>query len=171
MAPDSRSIIPQGQSINDGISQGSCSLQYASLDNAVDIIIQIGHGTRLVKLDLANAYRMAPVYPDNQPLLGIHWQGHTFFDRALPFGLRFSPKIFNAVANLLALVLHCEGVQLVIHYLDDFLVFEPPGLNTASTARALVESILSHIGTPIAHHKTQGPATMLSFLGILIDTD
>ena len=163
--------FPRGHSVNDGISQASCSLQYASLDSAVDIIMHLGRGTQLVKLDLANAYRMVPVHPDDQPLLGIHWQGSTFIDRALPFGLRSSPKIFNAVADLLAWVLHCEGVLHVIHYLDDFLVFERPGSSTASTIRTHIESTFSRIGAPIAHHKTEGPATMLTFLGIQIDTD
>ena len=133
--------------------------------------MQLGCGTQLVKLDLANAYHIVPVYPDTQPLLGIHWQGNTFIDRALPFGLRSSLKIFNAVADLLAWVLHCKGVPHVTHYIDDFLVFETPGSNTVSTARALVESIFRCIGALIAHHQTEGLATMLSFLGIQIDTD
>ena len=55
-------------SINDGISSSSCSLQYASIDNVVDIITHLGCGTLLVKLDLANAYRIVPVHPDDQPL-------------------------------------------------------------------------------------------------------
>ena len=99
-------------------------------DSTVDIIMHLGRGTQLVKLDLANAYHMVPVHPDDQPLLGIHWQGNAFIDQALPFDLRSSPKIFNAVADLLAWLFHCEGVQLVIHYLDDFLVFERPGSNS-----------------------------------------
>ena len=103
-----------------------CSLQYAPVDDAVAIITQLGRGTRLVKLDMSNAYRVVPIHPDDQPLLGIQWQGNTFFDRALPFGLRSSPKIFNALADFLAWILYSEDVPLVIHYLDDFLVFIPP---------------------------------------------
>ena len=75
-----------GYSTNDGISPSLCSLRYASVDNAVDIIIQLGQSTELVKLDLSNAYRMVPVHPDDQPLLGVCWQGNTYVDWALPFG-------------------------------------------------------------------------------------
>lgn len=57
MAPDSRSIIPWDHSINDGIQPTVCSLQYASVDNAIDIIMQLDQGAQLVKLDLANAYQ------------------------------------------------------------------------------------------------------------------
>ena len=34
----------------------------------------------------------------------------------------------------------------------------------------MVESIFSYVGAPLAHHKSEGPATTLSFLGIQIDT-
>ena len=162
---------PWDHSVNDRISSSSCSIQYASIDNAVDIITHLGCGTLLVKLDLANAYRIVPVHPDDQLLLGIQWRGSTFIDRSLPFGLRSSPKIFNAIADLLTWSLHCEGIQYVIHYLDDFLVFVPPGSNDIPNARSKVEAILSHVGAPIAHHKTEGPASVVTFLGIQNDTD
>ena len=118
---------PKGWSVNDGISTSLCSLQYASVDNAVDILMRLGRSTELVKLDFSNAYRIVPVHPDDQSLLGISWQGNTYIDRALPFGLSSAPKIFNAVADFLAWVLYCEGVSTLIHYRDDFLLFGPPG--------------------------------------------
>ena len=104
-------------------------------------------------------------------VLGVSWQGNTYIDRALPFGLRSVPNIFNAVAEFLAWVLYCEGVSALIHYLDDFLLFESSGLNIAAVARALVEEIFSCIGAPLAHNKTEGPSTVLTFLGIRLDTD
>lgn len=162
---------PWDHSVNDGIALAHCSLQYASVDNAIDIIRQLGRGTQLLKVDLANAYRIVPVHPDDQPLLGMRWCGGIFLDWALPFGLRSSPKIFTAVADLLAWVLYCEEVTLVIHYLDDFLVFKPPSSSTSCIMRSRVESILNHIGAPIVCHKTEGPASTVAFLGIQIDTD
>ena len=71
---------PRGQSVNDGISSSPCSLSYASVDDAVNIITMPGRGTSLIKIDLSNAYRMVPVHPVDQPLLGIRWQGETFID-------------------------------------------------------------------------------------------
>ncbi len=162
--------FPASFSVNDGITSTCCSLQYSSVENAVDIINHLGRGTELVKIDLSNAYRIVPVHPDDQPLLGICWQGNTYVDRALPFGLRSAPKIFSAVADFLTWILHCEGVLFVIHYLDDFLIFGPPGTNIAATARSVVEGLFDYVNVPIAHHKTEGPATSLTFLGIMIDT-
>ena len=76
----------------------------------------------------------------------------------------------NAIADFLAWILYYEGISLVIHYLDDFLIFEPPENDSATRTRAMVESIFSYVGAPLAHHKSEGPATTLSFLGIQIDT-
>jgi hypothetical protein len=118
--------FPRNGSINDGISSAFCSLQYASISDAVELIKHLGRGTELVKMDLANAYRIVPVHPEDQPLLGIYWQGNIYVDRALPFGLRSAPKIFSAIADFLSWILHWEGVLLLIHYLDDFLFFGPP---------------------------------------------
>ena len=36
---------PRHRSINDGISPEYCSLQYASIDDAVKLIMQLGRGT------------------------------------------------------------------------------------------------------------------------------
>ena len=48
-----------------------------------------------------SAYRNIPVHPGDRHLLGIQWQGKTFVDTCLPFGLRSAPKLFNAVADAL----------------------------------------------------------------------
>ncbi len=77
----------------------------------------------MVKLDLKNAYRIILVHPHDQHLLAISWVGRTYVDRALPFGLRSAPKIFSAVADMITWALHCAGIKLQIHYLDDFLFF------------------------------------------------
>lgn len=58
----------------------------------------------------------------------------------------------------------------MIHYLDDFLVFVPPGSNDIPNARSKVEAILSYFGAPIAHHKIEGSAPVVTFLGTQIDT-
>ena len=65
-----------------------CSLQYASVVDAVDMIMGLGQATELTRLDLSNVYRIVPVHPNDQPRSGISWQGYIYMDRALPFGLR-----------------------------------------------------------------------------------
>ena len=140
---------PHDQSVNNGISANLCSLRYASVDNAVEIITSLGRSSLLAKFDQSNAYRILPVHPDDQPLLGVTWQGNVYMDRSLPFGLRSAPKIFNAVADFLAWILFCNGIQFVLHYLDDFLVIAPPGSALAAGMRLQVEAISTTSGRPL----------------------
>jgi hypothetical protein len=49
-----------------------------------------------------------------------------YVDRMLLFGLRSTPKIFNAVADALEWCITKQGVTHIFHYLDDFLVMGPP---------------------------------------------
>lgn len=158
---------PNGGSVNDGISPSMCSLRYSSVDEAVDIR---SHDTQLVKLDIKDAYRLIPVHPDDYHLLGISWRGETYID-ALPFGHRSTPQIFSAVADLVAWVLHQHGIKHQLHYLDDFLFREAPNSKETAQILPLVLEIFRVLGIPIATHKTEGPASILVFLGILIDTN
>ena len=95
---------PKGGSINDGISPELRSLEYASIDDAVNIILQQGRGSELANSDVANAYRIIPVHPEDRSLLGMRWKGKLFIDTVLPFGLRSAPKIFTATGNRWAAV-------------------------------------------------------------------
>ena len=162
---------PSGHSVNDGIPRDLCSLQYASVDDAVGILQRLGRGTQLIKLDIQDAYRIVPVHPSNYSLLGINWNRETYIDRALPFGLRSAPKIFNAVADLIAWALTCNGIQYQLHYLDDFLFFAAPNSPQGPLVLSTALKTLHQLGIPVATHKTEGPTSVLIFLGILIDTD
>ena len=63
----------------------------------------------LAKLDIESAYWIIPVHPDDRPLLGMVWKGSLYVDTALPFGLRSSPKLFNALADGLSWILIANG--------------------------------------------------------------
>lgn len=131
----------------------------------------LGKGTQLVKLDIKDAYRIVPVHPADYHLLGVAWRGNIYVDRALPFGLRSAPKIFSAITDFIAWVLAYEGVRHQLHYLDDFLFLAPPNSPQGREVLSLTLQPFEKVGIPIATHKTEGPATTLVFLGILIDTD
>ena len=77
------------------------------------MILNLGKGTQLSKLDLQNAYTMVPVHLEDQPLLGIRWRGAVYLDTALPFGLRSVPKIFSAVVDTERGELHLPANKLI----------------------------------------------------------
>ena len=63
--------FPFHHSVNDRVSSTLSSLSYSSVDDVVDLILCLGKGTRLEKVDLKHAYRQIPFDPQDNNLLGI----------------------------------------------------------------------------------------------------
>jgi hypothetical protein len=161
---------PEGGSVNDAIAVDHCHMHYASVLDAAEVVRQLGQGTLLTKIDLHHTYRIVPVHSDEHSLQGMQWRDDTFIDTALPFGLWSAPKIFSAFADALAWILQARGVAWQLHYLDDFLLMGPPGHAACATALETALDTCRQLGVPVAAHKTEGPATQLTFLGIQVAT-
>ena len=141
-------------------------MHYASVLDAAAVVRQLGPGTLLAKIDLHHAFRILPVHADDHPLLDIQWGADTFVDTALPFGLRLAPNIFSAFADALAWILQSRGVVWQLHYCNDFLFLGPPSDNTCAAALQQALDTCRQLGVPVSVHKTEGPTTRLTFLGI-----
>ncbi len=161
---------PRGASVNDGIDPPLCSLSYTSVENVAHRISAMGNGTLMAKTDIAAAYRIIPVHPDDRTLQAIQWRDRTYIDPMLPFGLRSAPKIFSAVADAFAWHLHQVGIPDVDHYLDDFIILGPPQSPLCQQYLLRLQTECNLLGIPLAAHKTEGPTTCLTFLGIEIDS-
>ena len=122
-----------------------------------------------MKADIKEAYRMLPIHPQNQPLLGVQWAGITYTDLALPFGLRSAPKIFLAVADAIQRILVQKGLTNLLHYLDDF-IFVSKSLDEVKQRMATLVSTFASLGVPLELSKLEGPTRCLTFLGIEMDT-
>ena len=57
-----------------------------------------------------------------------------------------------------------------IHYLDDFLFVGPLGTGECGVSLQLAERICKRLGVPLAVEKREGPAQVLVFLGIILDS-
>ena len=161
---------PDGGSINDGIDPDLCSLTYLKLEEVVHAIGRKGKGALLAKMDLESAYRIIPVHPSDRHLIGMEWKGKVYFDLALPFGLRSAPKIFNSVADALEWILHRFGIQELFHYLDDYITIGSADSNECAINKEIMTVTCGLLGTPLAQEKCEGPSTIITFLGIEIDT-
>lgn len=160
---------PEGSSVNDGIEREICTLHYTSVEEAMARVCARGRGTNLAKFDIESAFRIIPVHPDDRKLLGMEWKGKLFVDTALPFGLRSAPKIFNTVADAMQWIFEQEGIES-LHYLDDFLIFGAPDTQECKRNISQVLERCAKLGVPIAAHKTEGPSTIITFLGIELNT-
>jgi len=158
---------PRKHSVNDGVLKEYCSLKYPSVDDTMRVILAVGPGTQLVKFDIKSAYRIVPVHPSDHLLLGIAWQGKVYVDTALPFGLCSAPKIFTAEADALQYILEQEGVPRMFHYL---LLFGVPGGSEGVRIFSKAMKWCEKLGVPITDHKKEGPTSVLTFLGIEVDT-
>lgn len=162
--------FPKGLSINDAIPRELSSIQYESIQNAIQSILACGDSCFLAKADLKSAFRQIPVTPAEYPLLGFSWQGHFWYDRCLPMGAASSCAIFSRVSSALVWIsLRFMPGVTICKVLDDFLFISN---NKTSTAAALntFQKICSTTGFPIAHEKSMGPAKVIPFLGITLDT-
>ena len=119
--------------INSGISKEDFSLQYVTIDDAIEGIEGIAPGSFLAKTDIKSAFRLIPVHPDDYELLGMKWEGKYYYDKVLPFGLRSAPAIFNKLSDALEWILiKKSNISFVCHIVDNFLLIEPPANLTQS---------------------------------------
>ena len=161
---------PEGRSVNDGIRPELCSLSYVSVDDAARMATRAGQGALLAKVDIKSAYRLVPVHPEDRLLLGMAWNGAVFVDTVLPFGLRSAPKIFTALADALEWMIRRQGIQTVLHYLDDFLIVGQPNADQCAVDLQRLLEVFASLRVPVAMEKLEGPTTRLVFLGIELDT-
>ena len=100
----------------------------------------------------------------------MEWQGSLFIDTCLPFGLWLAQKLFNVMADLLEWIVLHHGVTLLLHYPNDFLTMGQPSSSVCQCNLHLLIEIGCMLGIPLAIEKVDGPATVLNFLVILLDT-
>ena len=163
--------FPFDHSVNDGIDKDEFSLHYCSIKHAIDLIIKIGKGALMGKVDIKSAYRIIPVRPSDRYLLGMRWRDKFCVDLALPFGLRSAPGIFNAVADLFEWILiHNWSVEDLLHYLDDYFTLGAARTNICANRLAAIEQAAQHVGIPLSPEKCEGPTTRIIFLGIELDS-
>jgi len=75
------------------------------------------------------------------------------------------------VADALHWHLSQSGITYLYHYLDDYIVIAPPQSPLCQSWSELLLAECAQLGVPIASPKTDGLTTVVTFLGILIDTD
>ena len=161
---------PSAHSINDGIAKESAGLSYVSIDDVTTCILQVGRGAILTKIDIKHAYRNVPVHPEDRCLLGMAWKNEILIDKVLPFGFRSAPIIFSAVADGLQWVIQRRGIQHLFHYLDDFITIGPARSKVCENNLGTIISTCACLGVPLETEKREGPATVITFLGLELDT-
>ena len=117
---------PAGRSINDGIHPDKFSLHYSSVDDAVAILLHLGKGALMAKIDFKSAFQMIPVHCVDWDVLGMHMREQYYVVTCLPFGLRSAPVLLNEYSTAIEWIMtHNYQLCHLIHYLDDFFLAAP----------------------------------------------
>lgn len=162
---------PKGTSVNDGIPKEDSSVSYVSFDRAVMLVQRAGVGALMAKSDIESAFRLLPVHPECYHLLGCQVDGCYYYDACLPMGCSISCHYFELFSTFLDWAVCFEaGSRSVTHYLDDFFFVSPGGSGQCQFLLDTFRFLMLRFGVPLSAEKTQGPTTVLSFLGIEIDT-
>ena len=117
--------FPDGESVNDAIPEEESTVQYATVDQAVDTILQLGRGCVLSKTDVLSAFRIVPIKPEEYHLVGFRWEGKYYYDKCLPMGASSSCRTFEKISYAIEWLAKAKlGITAVLHILDDFLLLE-----------------------------------------------
>ena len=83
-------------------------------------------------------------------MLAMNWNNRIYNDTCLSFGL-------------------C--LALILHYLDDFLIMDPPTASKCLENLNIIKEVCLQLGVSLALEKLEGPSQSLTFLGIILDTE
>jgi hypothetical protein len=162
---------PYGTSVNDFIDKDLSSVQYSKFDNIIDIIKRLGPGTLMGKRDVKSAFNLCPVHPDEFDLLGICFNDRYWVQKMLPQGCSISPAIFEKFSTALQFAVSKHGKSNNLdHYLDDFFFAGKSSTNDCLELMSAFEYVCNDIRIPINKNKSEGPVTILTYLGLEIDT-
>ena len=161
---------PQGSSINSFIAPEDAETHYQTFEATVQLVACQGKGAYMAKEDFKSAFRNVPMRYQDLNLLGIKVQGKFFIDCALPFGASISCAIFEDISMLIHWSAERRAAQKFIHNLDDFFTVHKYAQVCGQTM-GILKQVCQEIQMPITPEKLEGPATVVEFLGLTLDTE
>lgn len=163
---------PEGNSVNFHIDRAESQVFYPSVQSAIDLILALheqGKQPTLAKVDIKSAFRLLPLAPSQFPLMGLSLDNQYYVDAFLPMGGASSCRIFQEFSDAVAHIAKVQGnIDDLVNYLDDFLLVSPGSRKSAIDLQSF-QNLAADIGLPLAPEKMDGPAHVLTFLGIELD--
>ena len=95
-----------------------------------------------------------------------------FVDLCLPFGLRSSVNRFSQLADAVLWILQTKyNITHSTNYLDVYFLAGPADSQICHTNLHKAISVFAKLGIPLAPEKVVSPCKVLTYLGIIIDTN
>ena len=157
-------------SINHNIPDNSKKVKYATVNDAIELLLAQPHGAFSCKTDIADAFRLTPISPNDYSKLGMTFNNQYFYDKVLPQGCASSCKIFETFSSALQdIFLHYAPHAACTHMVDDFFIIAPD-LHSCMSYLNIFQHLCADIGIPLAPEKTTSPSTSTTFLGIELNS-
>lgn len=160
---------PTGKAVNDYCSS-EWHQKFSTVDGAAALMTQ---GCYFAKVDLKSAYRSVNISKESQMVTGFKWtfgdQTVYLKDTKLCFGAKLSPGIFHRLTQAVKRMMARKGYDLVVVYLDDFLIMADSKEICAAALHCLIQ-LLRKLGFAIHWGKVVDPTTKITFLGIELDS-
>ena len=123
----------------------------------------------MCKTDITDAFKQVLIHHSHWAFHGIHWEEKYYFFTRLVFGSCSTQKILTPPPvpsiGLPSISTTCP----TLHLLDDFLCILPPGMN-GNAAMAWSKHMFKVLNIPLSEPKNLGPAPILEYLDITLDT-
>ena len=157
------------QSVNACIPQENVLVKYQSVDDVIDMALEIGMPTVAFCFDIRSAFRNLPLSVLVIFVLGFTFNGLIYINISMPFGAASSCAIFEKVANILQwIVINETKAQWILHYLDNYILLAKC-LSDLCILMKQFNQIIACIDMPITHEKTLGPSEIIEFLGLVLN--
>ena len=162
--------------MNSGIPKSKTSVRYPDFEEAIKLCLQEGVACSIAKSDMSSAFRHVPLKKDQwflmvmkatHPITKEVWY---FVDKCLPFGSSISCAIFQEVSDAIAFIVTCKTNKPNVNYLDDYLFIAALKRECDRQVHFFLE-ICKSINFPVALEKTFWGSTLLTFLGLLLDSE
>lgn len=158
---------PEGTSVNNYTEGIMDTFKFLKIDTVVEVILT---GKQYVStVDLSHAYRSVLIHPENRELFGLSYEGKFMVDNFLCFGCRASPFIFNRLTDSVCRYMRDQGIDCY-NYLDDIVCVSETFQKGVNDQLTLIQ-VLRKLGFGIAWAKVNSPAKLVTFLGVVIDTE
>ena len=126
----------------------------------------------MAKLDLARMFNQLGIHPDDQALLGACFKVNgilkTFISPRAQFGGTLFPHYASTLMAEVARNLRSYGIR-VVFLMDDLFICAPTQAECQHDLQQAL-AILQRLGWAIQYDKLEGPAQLITFLGVVIDT-
>ena len=162
-------------SVNGNTPKEMCQVKYPDFAKAIQLCLKAGKGCKCSKSDWKSAFRHFPILKRFWNLLVMKARDPEsqkwfyFVDKCMPFGSSISCSHFQAFSNAIAHVMRIKSGQHNVNYLDDFLFIALMRWLCNQQTEMFLE-ICDLIRFLVAMEKTVWATTLITFLGMLIDT-